>query len=66
VIIKKVFVLLSIAALLSFPSLLANAQELKSPEAIAALMETVETRIVELDLINRQIETAPAVDQDAP
>jgi small conductance mechanosensitive channel len=65
VIIKKVFVLLSIAALLSFPSLLANAQELKSPEAIAALMETVETRIVELDLINRQIETAPAVDQDA-
>jgi len=65
VIIKHFFVLLGIAALWSFPSFSANAQELKSPEAIAALMETVETRIAELQLINRQIETAPAVDQDA-
>ena len=64
-IIKHFFVLLGIAALWSFPSFSANAQELKSPEAIAALMETVETRIAELQLINRQIETAPAVDQDA-
>ena len=57
--------MLGIAALWSFPSFSANAQELKSPEAIAALMETVGTRIAELQLINRQIETAPAVDQDA-
>ena len=64
-IIKHFFVLLGIAALWSFPSFSANAQELKSPEAIAALMETVGTRIAELQLINRQIETAPAVDQDA-
>lgn len=64
-IIKQFFVMLGIAALWSFPSFSANAQELKSPEAIAALMETVGTRIAELQLINRQIETAPAVDQDA-
>ena len=64
-IIKQFFVLLGIAVLLSFPSFLANAQELKSPEATAALMETVETRIAELQLINRQIENAPAVDKEA-
>ena len=65
VIIKQFFVLLGIAVLLSFPSFLANAQELKSPEETAALMETVETRIAELQLINRQIGNAPAVDKEA-
>ncbi len=65
VITRQFFMMLAITTVLSFPSFHTHAQELKSPEAIAAMLETVDSRIVELQMINKQIENASEMDQNA-
>ncbi|MEP1472874.1 MAG: mechanosensitive ion channel domain-containing protein [Halieaceae bacterium] len=64
-IIKQFFILLGITTLLSFTPMATSADKPLSAEAISELMDTVDSRIGELQHLNTQIESAPEMDQNA-
>lgn len=64
-IIKQFSMLIGVTALLSFASFAVNADAPPASKRVSAMLETVETRISELENLNTQIETAPEMDKNA-